>query len=175
MDIDNFYIHSCQVPPGRVDDLRALIEAEFAKGQTDIEKQQATLHCWLTHLRLSPEAEAVKLYIEDLIDTTDSIHWALDHLVIRTPESGTGMLEPHIDGVPMQGFEYERAFCLQLTPLTDNGQGNLILYTEGGEVILSDIEPGDVIEFYPRQTHSGSVNLTDQPRIAIYYRTLRKA
>lgn len=151
--------------------LRRILLEVRRRGVSAEQIQEWASNSWFPHLRWEMEFEYVKTFLPK------SEKWADTQILVRLPdEEDTPLGSPHIDTLPpwAEGYKYRRIYGVELT---NSPSGNTIVYPLishfGG--IRMTLERGDVLDMDPRLKHSGSPNISDSIRVALFYRALERS
>ena len=86
-------------------------------------------------------------------------------------------LESHVDQEPAwaDGRRYRRIVGVALSPGRETNGGLVVWPLDGGEPVLVEVEPGDVVVLDPALPHTSGLNREGGIRYAVYFRFLEPA
>lgn len=166
-----------EVPRHLVDAVRRRLFLELRRcGVTAEDVAEWSRGSWWPSLRSDPTILAVQ---DDLSrrHVGEGDVWAEPQILIRLPdEDGTALGGSHVDTLPPWADElrYKWIFGVECTDTPRRG-GQTLVYPDAGPPAYVTLRAGDALRMDPTLQHSGSPNLSPDPRIALFFRLLTTA
>lgn len=176
MTTETYHVHTGLIPDTVIEEALRRVWLELRlRGATAEQIAEWASNSWFPHLRGEPEFNDVRWHLRVFMEPGDQ--WAETQILVRLPDvEGTPLGEPHIDTLPpwADGQEYRAIYGVELSHTEPHG-GHTILYpsphSHGLHVRQNQ---GDVLEMTPGMLHSGSPNAGAEPRVALFFRLLKK-
>lgn len=167
-------VHRGVVPLPLLRTARRLLWQELRYGVSAEEIAAWSTSTWWPHLRSHPALDAIG-DVRTLPGFDDSGRWTWceTQILVRLPNSWTSTVgPPHLDEVPPWApphATYRRIYGVELG---DVASGGTAVHYPRGAITYPRLTRGDVLDMGPAVQHSGSPNLGDEPRMALFYRQL---